>query len=152
MSSQTTAWTWKVVDGDVVRSYTNTGYTSVSGKDKVRQDVACIVATDMRDSTGLGCSLGSSIGIDVENPASAFAITPVAFDFQMKVQTGMNRLMAAQKNYQSEYRTDEELISSSGPVQIWQLQADPRNFGWLLPVSTIAGGKANFALNGETRG
>jgi len=151
MSTQTTTWTWKIVDGDMVRSYTNSGYTTVNGKDKVRQDVAMVLSTDTRSSTGLGCNLDDSIGLDSDNPASAFALVPIAFDFQMKVQTGMNRLMSAQQGYQSDYRPNTELISTSGPVQIWQIREDPRNFRWSLPVLTVDG-RSSFTINGSTRG
>lgn len=139
------------MDGDIVRSYTNSGYQTVTGKDKVRQDVANNLATDVRDSTGLGCGLDDSIGIDTENPMTAFALAPVAFDFQMKVQTGMNRLMSAQQTYISDYRPNTELIAASGPVQIWQIREDPRNFRWSLPVTTVDG-RAKFVVNGTTRG
>jgi hypothetical protein len=151
MATQKTTWSWKVVEGDMVRSYTNSGYETVSGKDKGRQDVANVLATDTRSSTGLGCSLDECVGLDAENPVSAFALAPVAFDFQQRVQIGMNRLMAAQKTYHYAYRPNTELIYSSGPVQIWPIREDPRNFRWQLPVTTVDG-RASFAIGGETRG
>ncbi len=145
------AYTWKIVDGDIVRSNTNTGYTLISDTPKVKQDVAMSLTTDIRDSTNLGCSLDEVIGTDSDNPASAYAVSPAAFEFQTKVRAGLNRLKAAQKQVQFSQRTAKELIHDIGPVQMWPVATDSRNFLWRVDIMTVDG-RASFSVNGSTRG
>jgi hypothetical protein len=143
--------TWKIVDGDLVRDVSNSAYVNVTDSDKCKQDVQMNLSTDIRNSTGIGCGLDSCIGLDAESPASAFSFAPIAFDFQMKVQTGMNRLIAAQRKYQYGRRTAKELIDSIDAVQIWPIRDDPRNFKWRLGILTVDG-RESFSVGGSSRG
>lgn len=141
------SYTWKIVDGDMVRDVSNTSYATLTDSDKCKQDVRMNLSTDTRDSTGIGCNLDSCVGSDAEHPASAFSFAPVAFDFQMKLQTGMNRLISAQRHYLYGRRTAKELIDSIGAVQIWPIRDDPRNFRWRLDILTVDG-RENFSVSG----
>lgn len=142
--------TWKITNGDIVRLPGNTGYYTVEGREKCRQDVQNSLSTDSRDSTNLGCGLDECIGVDADNPASAFSSAPAAFEFQTRVRAGLNRLKATQKQFQFSERTAQELIYDVGPVQIWPIAEDTRNFRWRVDIMTIDG-RANFTVNGSTR-
>jgi len=143
--------TWKITEGDIVRSNTNTGYTLVSDTPKVKQDVSMVLTTDVRDSTNLGCGLDEVIGSDNDNPASMYGTSPAAFEFQTKVRAGLNRLKAAQKQAQFSQRTAKELIHDIGPVQMWPVDSDSRNFLWRVDIMTVDG-RSSFTANGSTRG
>jgi len=140
----------KIYNGDIVRSYTNNGYVFVNDNEKVRQDVALVLTTDVRPSTGLGCGLDKLIGSDTENTATSFSIFPVASDFQARVRVGLSRLKKAQQDYLFDQRGPKELIYDFSPAQIWQLMEDPRNYGFSVNVLT-EDGTANFAVKGKTR-
>lgn len=143
--------TWKIVNGDIVRYYTNTGYVFVEDTDKIKQDVQMVLTTDERSTTGLGCGLDGAIGDTVENPSSVYMQAPVAFEFQNRVRVGMNRLRSAQRTYQFSQRTPKELLYDAGSVQIWPDFEDPRNFRWRLDVSTVDS-RSSFQVNGSTKG
>ncbi len=132
-------YTSEIVNGDEVRSVTNSGYSLVSGKDKVRQDVSMIFQTDIRTTTGLGSQLDDAIGSDTENPAEAYSNTPFMFELQMRVRTSLERLKAAQRRYQYSYRVPAELIQDFSQVYVTPLQGDPRNYRWQVGVQTIDG-------------
>lgn len=142
---------WKVVSGDIVRSPNNNGYLTVSDTAKCKQDVQNILSTDKRNSTNLGCGLDEVIGSDSENPASAFATSPAAFEFQTKVRAGLNRLQSAQKQFHFSERTAKEMIYDVGPVQMWPVVDDARNFKWRVDIMTVDG-RSSFQVNGGTRG
>lgn len=142
--------TLKITNGDVVRSFNNNDYVFVSDTDKIKQDVANVLTTSIRSSTGLGCGLDELIGSDTENTATSFSIFPVASDFQARVRVGLSRLKKAQQDYLFDQRSPKELIYDFSPAQIWQLIEDPRNYGFSVRVLT-EDGKNNFAINGITR-
>lgn len=143
--------TWKIVNGDIVRYYTNIGYTFIENTDKIKQDVQMVLTTDERTTTGLGCGLDGAIGSDLENPSSVYMQAPVAFEFQNRVRVGMNRLRSAQRAYQFSQRGPKELLYDAGSVQIWPDFNDPRDFRWRLDVTTVDS-RAAFQVNGSTKG
>jgi hypothetical protein len=137
-------------NGDFVRSYTNQGYYFVEGKAKITQNVACILTTGVRATTGLGCGLDDLIGADSVSPISAYSQFPLIFDFQNRVRIGLTRLKSAQRQYHYAQRTQSELIYDFSPVEIWQDNVDPRNFRWKVDVLTEEQ-NASFSLNGAVR-
>ena len=139
--------TFKISNGDVVRSYTNSNYEFVEDREKARQDVKCVLTTSFRDSTGLGCGLEEVVGKDTENPISAFSIMPTAFGFQNRVMNGLNILKTMQRKYQFSQRTRGELIKSISPVRIRNIASDARNFRWRVDVYTLDA-PAPFTLGG----
>lgn len=132
-------YTSQIVNGDEVRSVTNSGYELVSGKDKVRQDVGMIFSTNIRTTTGLGSQLEDAIGSDADNPAEAYSITPFMFELQMRVRTSLERLKAAQRRYQFSYRVPAELINDFSQLLVTALQGDPRNYRWQIGIQTVDG-------------
>ena len=132
-------YTSEIVQGDEVRSVTNSGYSLVSGKDKARQDIGMIFQTDVRSTTGLGSQLGDAIGSDTENPAEAHSSAPFMFELQMRVRTSLERLKAAQRRYQYSYRVPAELIQDFSQIYIAPIQGDPRNYRWQVGVQTVDG-------------
>lgn len=129
----------KISNGDEVRLSNNRGYESISGKDKVRQDLAMIFTTDIRDTTGLGGQLDDVIGEDAENPATAYSVTPLMFEFQMRVKSAVDRLKKAQRKYQYSYRVPSELIHDFTEARIWPIIDDPRNYRWEIGIQTMDG-------------
>lgn len=142
--------TLKVTDGDVVRLFTNQDYEYVSDNEKVKQDVGMILTTGIRATTGLGCGLDDLIGDDTLEPVAAYAEFPVIFDFQQRVRIGLSRFRAAQRSYQFEQRTPQELIFDFSPVEIWRQAEDQRNYKWKVDVLT-EDGKTSFSINGGAR-
>jgi len=141
--------TFLMKNGDFVKNTFNTGYVMVEGRNKVMQDCRMVLSTDIRESTGIGCSLDELIGEDSENPAAPYAMSPIMFKFQMRVNGGLNALRAAQRRYLFSQRGSEELINRISPVEIWPDSEDPRNFRWRVFVTTIEG-KSSFYVNGRT--
>jgi hypothetical protein len=142
--------TLKITNGDIVRIYSNTGYTSVEDTNKCKQDVAMILSTSIRTSTGLGCGLAELIGKDSLYSASAYGETPLLFDFQNRLRWGLNRLIAAQKSMQYDVRTPKELIFDFSPAVTWRAAEDPRVINFELTVVT-EDGRGNFSLGGVAR-
>lgn len=140
--------TLKFVNGDMVQSDDGFGYAFVSGKDKAVQDVECIITTDVRPTTGLGCGLRAILGEDTMAYSAAYTQYPAVFDFQRSLYNGLNRLKSAQKFYQYDTRTPDELIFDFSPVRVWYSDQDPRNFEWSIDVFTVDG-KSNFTVGGE---
>jgi len=139
--------TFKIENGDLVRDPFNNGYQKISGRDKTKQDIQMVLSTSTRKLTGLGCGLDELIGEDSENPAAPFAPSPIMFEFQTRVQGGLNILRAAQRSYLFSQRTLDELIDKIYPVEMWASAEDPRNFRWKISISTIEG-KAGIIVKG----
>jgi len=144
------AKTLKFTDGDMVRLYTNTGYEYVEDREKGYQDVALILTTDVRVSTGLGCGLDKVIGKDTMAQTNALAQFPAVFDFQNSLRIGLSRLKNAQKAYMYGQRTPGELIYDFSPAEIWAENEDPRNFKWSVSIITVSG-RDGYSLAGSTR-
>jgi hypothetical protein len=142
------AYTLQIENGDITRYTTGSGYYLVSGSTKLKQDVKCILSTDIRPFSGLGCSLDASIGEDVMNRIDAYAYYPAVFNFRMRVQEGLLRLQRAQRLYQFSKRTTDELIDTIRPVQIYPSGNDPRNYNWRVDILSIDKA-ANFTINGR---
>lgn len=139
---------FKIVDGDIVRNHSNTGYARVTGIDKLKQNCKMTITTDIR-ADGVGCGLDKIIGKHVDGEPELAYGTPMMFLFQGRVRDGLSRLRYAQKNYLFSRRTPDEMLSDFSPVQVWALE-DPRNFRWQVEFFTW-GNKNNFALGGTTR-
>jgi hypothetical protein len=144
------AKTLKIVNGDIVRSYTNNSYVTLDGKDKVKQDVANILTTDLRRSTGLGCNLDSLVGEDSMNPLGNYSQFPVVFNFQTNVRLGLERLRNTQRNYLFDKRTNQELIYDFSPADVWFNADDPRSFRWKVDILT-EDGRSSFSISGAAR-
>ncbi len=143
-------WTLKVVDGDVVRLHTNTGYERVTGTPKLRQDCGMVLSTDIRDSTGIGSSLDSSIGASSGSEPEGNGGLPTMFRFQMLVKDSLERFKYNQRRYLYDQRAPDEVLEDFSPVQIWPVSDDPRNFRWRVEMYTL-GNLPNFTLSGVTR-
>ena len=141
------ARTLRFVNGDVVRSDDGVGYSFVEGKEKAKQDVSCIITSDVRNSNGLGCGLSKLVGSETMAYATAYTQYPVVFDFQRSLYNGLNRLKSAQKYYQYDTRTPDELIFDFSPVRVYYSDQDPRTFEWNMDVFTVDG-KSNFPVGG----
>ena len=96
-----------------------------------------MITTDIRNSTGLGCGLSGLIGSDTMAYTSSYTQFPAIFDFQRNLYDGMNRLKSAQRYYQYDIRTPDELISEVAPVKVWYSDQDPRSYEWNLDVFTV---------------
>ena len=142
--------TLKFSNGDIVRLYTNQGYTYLSEQEKLKQDVSLILTSGVRSSTGLGCGLDDLIGDDTLEPIAAYAEFPVIFDFQQRVRIGLSRFQSAQRTYQFDQRPPKELIFDFSPVEIWRAAEDPRNYKWKVDVIT-EDGRTSFSINGGAR-
>ena len=66
------SWTFKVENGDIVRTAYNNGYEELDGLAKLKQDVEMVLSTSIRTSTGIGCSLDDVIGMSTMNPMGAY--------------------------------------------------------------------------------
>lgn len=143
-------YTSQIINGDEVRSVGGSGYETVSGKDKIRQDVKMVLTTNTRNTTGLGAQLEDSIGKDVENPASFYTNTPFMFEFQMRVKSALDRLKRIQRRFQYSYRVPAELIHEFTTVNIWPVKEDPRNFRWKVDIITVDG-SSKISIKGGMR-
>lgn len=141
------ATTLQFSNGDMVRLDDGTGYSYVSGKSKVKQDVECIITTDIRKSTGLGCGLKQIIGEDTMMYTSSYTQYPAVFDFQRNLYNGLSRLKSAQKFHQYDTRTPDELIFDFSTVKVWYSDQDPRNYEWSINVFT-EDRRSNFTVGG----
>lgn len=142
--------TLKIINGDVVRSFTNQGYSYVSETAKARQDIALMLTSSIRTITGLGCGLDDLIGSDPTNEISQYSIFPILFDFQTRIKSGLNRLKSAQRNYSYAYRTPKELIYDFSSAEIWQTPEDPRNYKFRVDVITDDG-STRFSVGGGAK-
>jgi len=144
------AKTLKFQNGDIVREYTNVGYQTITDNQKLKQDVANILTTAVRESTGLGCGLEELVGDDSDNPVNSHATFPIIFDFQTRVRIGLQRLKEAQREYFFLQRSPKELIYDFSPAQLWRDTSDPRSIQWKVDVLT-EDGSTSFSLNGLVR-
>jgi hypothetical protein len=143
------SWTLKVVNGDVVRKFSNNGYDRVTDLDKLKQECRMILTTDIRPS-GLGASLRQAVGRSTDGEPSPVGSTPLMFQFQMLVKDALDRYRYVQRNFQYSRRTFKELLDDFSPVQIWGDTTDPRVFRWRVDFFSV-GNLPNFALGGTTR-
>jgi len=132
------AKTLQVRHGDLVRSGSNSGYSTISDRDKLFQDARENLTTSVNPLTGLGADLDASVGNVGDNPAEAFSYLPPMFEFQRRVTSSLRRLMSAQGRYSFAQRTAGELISDFSGVQVWPISADQRVFKWRVALSTLA--------------
>jgi hypothetical protein len=139
------AWTYKVVNGDIVRNYTNTQYEKVSGKDKMRQDTRMVLTSEVR-SNGIGAGLSRFVGStgDYDNIT---ATVPLIFDFQLAVRGALSRYEFITKNVLRNRRTSAEILEEFTPVQMVQDPADPRKFQWKVQLYT-ADSRFGFSVGG----
>jgi len=143
------SWTFKIVDGDVVRLSSNVGYERVTGKDKMKQEVTMVLTTDRRGN-GIGASLDEIIGRSVDGEPDLGWSSPALFQFQQRVRSALSRYRYAQRNFQFSRRTPLELLSEFSPVHVWVDTTDPRKFRWRVDFFTM-GSLPAFSLGGMTR-
>ena len=144
------AKTLKFQNGDMVRLFTNSGYEYVSDGDKVKQDVALMLTSGVRGSTGLGCGLDEVVGEVGNNPTYAYAQFPIVFEFQTRLRVGLDRFKSAQRRYQFSQRTPKELVYEYTQAEVWIDPVDPRSYRWSVNVIT-EDGSANFSVGGGAR-
>lgn len=142
--------TFKIYGGDVVRNTASGLYSTLSNKDKLNQDVRTMLATNIRTVSDQGCGLDMAVGKDQKNPVSSHVSTPVMFEFQLLVRSGLERLRRAQRRYMFSQRTTSELIYDFSPVQVWLDQHDPRTVRWKVDIKTIDG-RSSFSVGGKFR-
>jgi hypothetical protein len=143
------SWSFKIENGDLVRTSYNNGYEEINGLAKLKQDVEMTLSTSVRWSTGVGCSLDEVIGMSTMNPISSYMQFPAIVEFQTRVMTGMNRLKYYLNNTQIRERTTSEQILEVSPVQIWPNNDDPRNYRWRIDVLSVSG--SDVAIGGTVR-
>jgi hypothetical protein len=131
--------TLKVTNGDMVRLESNQGYAFVSGKEKLKQDVACLFTTGIRYSTGLGFGLDDLVGGDTMQHTSDFSVYPAAFDFQEGITLGMEKLKGNQRMYFYADRDASELLADWKPARVWYSSVDPRTFNWSISFTSEEG-------------
>lgn len=144
------AKTLKFSNGDMVRLYTNNGYEYVEDREKGYQDVALMLTSGVRSSTGLGCGLDDVVGMDTEAQSNYMSQFPAVFEFQNRVRIGLARLKNAQKGYLYSQRTPGELIYDFSQANIFMSHEDPRSFKWSVSIITVAG-PDSYSLTGSTR-
>jgi hypothetical protein len=137
----------KFENGDIVRNFNNSGYTYVEDNAKLQQDVKRILTTNIRKTTGLGCSLDEVLGNDIFSASEDFSTYPAVFEFQNRLRSGINNLKNAQRKYLFAQRTSKELIHDFSPAIVWATAEDPRNFKWRIDIVT-QDGNGNFSING----
>lgn len=133
------SWSFKIENGDLVRTAYNNGYEELEGLAKLKQDVEMVLSTSIRTSTGIGCSLDDVIGMSTMNPMGAYMQFPAMVEFQTRVMSGMSRLKYYLTNTQSRERATEEQILEISPVQLWPMNDDPRNYRWRVDVLSLSG-------------
>lgn len=142
--------TLKMVDGDISRLYTNSGYNYVQDGEKVNQDVRLMLTTALRPSNGLGCDLDEVVGSTDADPNEAFSQFPIALEFQTRVRTGLMRFRQAQRKYQFGVRTPQELVYDFSPAEVWQDPSDPRQYKWRVDIIT-EDKQSSFSISGGSR-
>jgi len=143
------SWTLKIVNGDAVRKFSNNGYDSVTGLDKLKQECRMVLTTGVRAS-GLGSGLERILGRDVDGEPDLSSTMPVMFQFQLYIRDALNRYRYIQKSFQFSRRSPKELLDDFSPVQVWGDTTDPRVFRWRVDFFSV-GNLPNFALGGTTR-
>jgi hypothetical protein len=132
--------TLKIANGDIVKySGSKYGFETISGRDKVTQDLKMIFTTSIRASTGIGCGLEEVIGNDTMDFSSSYTIMPAVFDFQNRCRVGLSTLQNEQKRVGLASRTPDELIRDFSSVKIIPDSEDSRSFKWSVDVATVTG-------------
>jgi len=143
--------TLKMYNGDIVRNFSNQGYEQLSDTDKLRQDVAMSLTSDVRPLTGVGCGLDQLIGTDPTNEISQYSMFPIMFEFQTRVRGGLNRLRSNQRSFNFANRTLKELIYDFSAAEVWQTPEDPRSYKFRVDVIS-EDGSTQFSVGGGARG
>ena len=141
--------TLKFQNGDMVRLYNNS-YHYVEDNEKVRQDIALMLTSGIRKTTGLGCGLDKAVGKMNSDPSIAYSTFPVVFEFQTLLRTGLNRFKSMQRRTLRGQRTPGELVFDFTPAEVWSENQDPRNYKWSVSIIT-EDNKSNFSLGGSAR-
>ena len=140
------SWTFKIVNGDLVRTQGGHGYEIVTGKDKLKQDCKMVMTTDIRGD-GVGAALGRVIGRSPSNEEEIGQGIPMLFEFQMMVRGAITRFRNRQRAVQFSRRTPKEILDDFSPVYVSPDLEDPRKFKWRVDFFSM-GGLANFSLGG----
>jgi hypothetical protein len=143
------SWTLKVVNGDVVRLFSNNGYEAVSNLPKLKQECRMVLQTGIRVN-GVGAGLNQAVGRSTDGEPGPVGPTPMMLYFQLLVRDALERYRYVQRNYQYSRRTVKELLDDFTPVQVWGDITDPRVFRWRVDFYSV-GNLPNFAMGGTTR-
>ena len=144
-------YTYEISNGDLVRNQATGVYNRIQRKDKVWQDVEMTLSTDVRTGSRIGCGLDAAVGKDQFSASASYSPTPVMFEFQTLIASGLERLRRAQRQYQFSQRTADELIYDFSPVQMWQDLSDMRTIRWKVNVNTVDS-RGSFSMNGSFTG
>jgi hypothetical protein len=143
------SWTLKIVNGDMVRKFSNNGYDSVTDLDKLKQECKMVLTTGIRTS-GVGAGLNQAVGRTTSGEPSPVGTTPMMFYFQLLVRDALDRYRYVQRNFQYSRRSIKEMLDDFSPVQVWGDITDPRVFRWRVDFFSV-GNLPNFAMGGTTR-
>lgn len=145
------SYEFKIVDGDIVRNHTNSGYERVTDKDKLKQNCVNVLQTAVRDDTGIGSGLGRVLGSHIEGEPDLAYGTPAMFEFQTMVRDSLTRFRYNQRTYLLSRRTPKEMLDDFSPVQVWAT-TDPRSFRWRVDFYSLGNSPSvAFSLGGLTR-
>lgn len=142
------SWSFKIVNGDIVRTSANNGYESVTELAKLKQECKMVLTTGIRTS-GIGSGLNTVVGQSTDGDTGSGSV-PLTLQFQLLVRNSLDRYQYVQRNYQFSRRSVKELLDDFSSVQVWTDSTDPRVFRWRVDFYSI-GNLPNFALGGTTR-
>lgn len=142
------SWTFKVENGDIVRSRTQggNGYEILTGRDKLLQECKMILSTDIRKN-GIGSSLRKVIGKSNMGGEQVGQDAPLMFEFQLLVRNSINRYRQVQRQTLFSRRLFSEMLDDFSPVYVYPDPDDPRKFKWRVDFYTSRG-FSNFSLGG----
>jgi hypothetical protein len=111
------SWSFKIENGDFVRILSGSGYDTVVGKDKLKQECKMVLTTDIRPD-GVGSSLRKILGRLSDSQESISPGSTNVFEFQMMVSNAILRYRDAQKSTRFSRRDLEELLDDNSPVYV----------------------------------
>jgi len=143
--------TLQFLDFDIQRYSRGSDYVKVENLPKTRQDVAIVLSTSIRPTTGLGAGIDELVGTLGVDEISPYLRVPVAFELQNRIEAGLNMLMDAQRRFLFGARSRAELIYEYSPVQVWKSASDPRTYEWKVGVQTYEITSRPFYINSRAR-
>jgi hypothetical protein len=143
------SWSFKVENGDFIRTMGGSGYETIFGKDKLKQECKMVLTTDIRPD-GVGSSLSRILGRLSDSQESISPGSTNAFEFQMMVGNAITRYRDAQKATRFSRRDIEELLDDNSPVYVTPYPDDTRKFKWRVDFFSLAN-SGNFSLGGVSQ-
>lgn len=124
--------TFKIVNGDYVLDRTNGRPTTVTGREKLRQDVNIMLTTETR-ANSYGAGLEDLIGRDMD---------PAAFRIEVgrRIRSSTNALQRLQDQFLAAQRTAQERLATIAALSVFVLPGDEKTgVGFRLRVTPVAG-------------